>query len=345
LFCKTQELLFNTNTSVILTILEYFKKRLKPVYSRTVSGKYDIIGDVHGYASELKALLSKLGYTLDRNGSWSHPERKAVFVGDLVSRGPDTRGVLDLVRKMVETNNGYTILGNHELNLIGYFTKNSKGNPLLEPAPSNLAQLERIRDQYKIADELYDHVKWLRRQPFFLDFGAIRVVHAFWSDTHKSTIEETITEGKLTKSLLKEIFKEETEFSRAIKQTTRGIELNLPNDLIIKDNKNVRRTNFRIKWWEPPVGKTFREISFGNRFMLPDYTVPQQIITPYTVYDLTKPVVFFGHYCAAGNKLIAAPNVCCVDGCIAGGKRLVAYRWSGETQLSENKFVHQERIV
>lgn len=48
---------------------------------------YDIIGDVHGHASALAALLTRLGYRETR-GAWRHPDRQAIFVGDLIDRGP-----------------------------------------------------------------------------------------------------------------------------------------------------------------------------------------------------------------------------------------------------------------
>ena len=61
----------------------------------------DIIGDVHGQAEELEALLKKLGYEL-RAGSYRHPERKTLFLGDLIDRGPHNRRVIALVRAMQE---------------------------------------------------------------------------------------------------------------------------------------------------------------------------------------------------------------------------------------------------
>ena len=190
---------------------------------------------------------------------------------------------------------------------------------------------------------LPDYIKWLRSLPFFLNLGSIRVAHAYWNDNHVQTIEKTITEGRLTKKLLKEIFRSETDFSLAVKQTTRGIEINLPKNLIIKDEKNFRRTNFRIKWWEIPHGKTFRELSYGNRFILPNYTIPEQILYPYAIYGPNEPVVFFGHYCINHGQLIERENICCVDNCLAGFGKLAAYRWNGEQNLSESNFVFENR--
>ena len=87
------------------------------------AGPFDLIGDVHGCLDELTELFEKLGYTvagvLDPDGRpavhVAPPEdRKAIFVGDLVDRGPDTPGVLRLVMRMVEAGTGLCVRGNHD---------------------------------------------------------------------------------------------------------------------------------------------------------------------------------------------------------------------------------------
>jgi protein phosphatase len=77
---------------------------------------YDIIGDVHGCASELDELLIKLGYIWDsQTGIFAHPGgRTVVFVGDLVDRGPDSASVLALAMNMVEEHQAIVVLGNHD---------------------------------------------------------------------------------------------------------------------------------------------------------------------------------------------------------------------------------------
>ncbi len=50
----------------------------------------DIIGDIHGYADKLAALLAKMGYEKQKGG-YAHPERKVLFVGDYIDRGPQMR--------------------------------------------------------------------------------------------------------------------------------------------------------------------------------------------------------------------------------------------------------------
>lgn len=83
-----------------------------------LTGPFDIIGDVHGCRSELETLLRELGWRFDRPLP-RHPEgRTAVFVGDLVDRGPDTPGVLRLVMALVEAGTAICVSGNHEQKLV-----------------------------------------------------------------------------------------------------------------------------------------------------------------------------------------------------------------------------------
>ncbi|MFF3944550.1 polynucleotide kinase-phosphatase [Streptomyces sp. NPDC001902] len=88
---------------------------------RELTGPFDIIGDVHGCSSELETLLGKLGYV-----DGVHPEgRTAVFVGDLVDRGPDSPGVLRRVMGMVAAGDALCVPGNHE-NKLGRWLKGKK---------------------------------------------------------------------------------------------------------------------------------------------------------------------------------------------------------------------------
>ena len=70
---------------------------------RDLTGPFDIIGDIHGCHAELVALMTELGWTVNADGTdATHPDgRMAVFVGDLVDRGPATPAVLRLVMNLV----------------------------------------------------------------------------------------------------------------------------------------------------------------------------------------------------------------------------------------------------
>jgi protein phosphatase len=90
---------------------------------RDQAGPFDVIGDVHGCAAELEQLLVKLGYQLTRDEAGRlagarHPSRRAVFLGDLVDRGPDSPGVLRLVMGMVAAGDALCVTGNHEAKLL-----------------------------------------------------------------------------------------------------------------------------------------------------------------------------------------------------------------------------------
>jgi protein phosphatase len=83
-------------------------------------GPFDIIGDVHGCHTELVELLSTLGYEVLPDGAAaSHPAgRRALFLGDLVDRGPATPAVLRLVMAMVDAGSALCLPGNHEVKLL-----------------------------------------------------------------------------------------------------------------------------------------------------------------------------------------------------------------------------------
>ncbi len=99
------------------------RERLLTDY-RDRTGPFDVIGDVHGCRAELEALLGQLGYEISRDAAGRavdavHPAaRTAVFLGDLVDRGPDTPGVLRLVMGMVASGHALAVPGNHEAKLV-----------------------------------------------------------------------------------------------------------------------------------------------------------------------------------------------------------------------------------
>jgi len=52
-----------------------------------------------------------------------------------------------------------------------------------------------------------------------------------------------------------------------------------------------------------------------------------------------------GHYWFEGEPSILAPNIACLDYSVAkAGGKLTAYRWDGEQQLRDEKFIWVDRI-
>ncbi|MFF4590527.1 polynucleotide kinase-phosphatase [Streptomyces sp. NPDC001388] len=134
-----------------------------------LTGPFDIIGDIHGCAAELESLLGKLGYA-----DGVHPEgRQAVFVGDLVDRGPDSPGVLRRVMSMVKSGNALCVPGNHE-NKYGRHLKGRKvqhTHGLAETIEQMEGESEEFRAEVRaFIDGLVSH--------YVLDGGRLVVCHA-----------------------------------------------------------------------------------------------------------------------------------------------------------------------
>ena len=87
---------------------------------------YDIIGDIHGHSRTLVTLLTELGYQKEGN-VYRHPARTVIFLGDFVDRGEFQCEVIDIVRPMIESGAGLSVMGNHEFNAIAYYTPD-RGN-------------------------------------------------------------------------------------------------------------------------------------------------------------------------------------------------------------------------
>ncbi|GGV28464.1 polynucleotide kinase-phosphatase [Streptomyces griseoflavus] len=134
-----------------------------------LTGPFDIIGDVHGCSAELEALLAKLGYA-----DGVHPEgRTAVFVGDLVDRGPDSPAVLRRVMTMVKSGNALCVPGNHE-NKFGRYLK-GRGVQHTHGLAETIAQMDEESDAFRaevrqFIDGLVSH--------YVLDGGRLVVCHA-----------------------------------------------------------------------------------------------------------------------------------------------------------------------
>ena len=142
---------------------------------RTEHGPFDIIGDVHGCFAELVALLRELGWDISEDGlTAQHPEgRRAVFLGDLVDRGPAVPAVLRLVLSMVESDVALCVPGNHDIKLVRALR--GRHVKLAHGLAESLAQLENEPPEFKekaaeFLDKLISH--------FVLDDGNLVVAHA-----------------------------------------------------------------------------------------------------------------------------------------------------------------------
>ena len=154
---------------------------------RDETGPFDVIGDVHGCCDELEELLEELGYTfashalptdLPFGSRWyAHRTRKAVFVGDLVDRGPRVVDTLKTVMNMVAMGSAICVPGNHDMKLLRKL--NGRNVQITHGLAESLADVEGLpedaREPFKqqvskFLDGLVSH--------YVLDGGRLVVAHA-----------------------------------------------------------------------------------------------------------------------------------------------------------------------
>jgi serine/threonine protein phosphatase 1 len=82
------------------------------MFSSEIEGPVAVIGDLHGQVDQLRAVREKLRNLPDIGDRW------IVFIGDLVDRGPDPRGGVELVLEMMDEFKKVTcVAGNHDFGM------------------------------------------------------------------------------------------------------------------------------------------------------------------------------------------------------------------------------------
>lgn len=154
---------------------------------RDEHGPFDIIGDVHGCYGELEELLGRLGYvetSLDYddpywgNRAFRHPEgRKAVFLGDLVDRGPRILETVRLVRNMTYLGSALCVPGNHDMKLLKALR--GKNVQVTHGLADSLAELDAVPGAADgiLCAEVADFLDGLVSH-YVLDDGKLVVAHA-----------------------------------------------------------------------------------------------------------------------------------------------------------------------
>ena len=300
---------------------------------------YDIIGDIHGYHDQLVALLKKLDYE-NSKGFYSHPERKALFLGDYIDRGPKVRETLELVRKMTDNGSAIALMGNHEYNALCFHFQESEGGHLRKHTIKNVVQhFETMRQFQNRQTEYESYVDWFKSLPLFFETKSFRAVHACWDKHHIDLLRKTLVNDRLTDELIHQSVKKGTPLCKAVNDTIKGKELKLPTGIHFTDKDGENRTEIRIKWWHDPLKSTYREISILDLDLLPGTHVDASKLTDKWFYHASERPVFFGHYWLKGDPFLYRENICCLDYSVTKGGSLAAYRMDDESKLSEGKFV------
>ncbi|KAA1258003.1 Bis(5'-nucleosyl)-tetraphosphatase PrpE [asymmetrical] [Rubripirellula obstinata] len=299
---------------------------------------YDIIGDIHGHADELKNLLKSLGYQRHGDGFRCF-DRKVVFVGDFVDRGPAIGEVVEIARAMVDAGDALAVMGNHEYNAIAFHTAvPGTHNQWFRPRPDkNIRQ--HVETLSQLSDlELSDAIEWFKTLPVAIEIGGIRVAHASWQTRDIDCINDALAEvGRFTPDFLAISEESGSDLNNAIENVLKGPELRLPAGHSIVDKAGHRRGSVRIKWYEDGTGRTYRQHHLGSDDV-PDVAIADGDLAGVDAYPRDAVPVFVGHYWLMGTPTPLAANVACTDYSVAKGGKLVAYRWDGESVLSPEKF-------
>ena len=296
---------------------------------------YDLIGDIHGHADSLLELLGELGYTR-RGGIYRHPERRVVFLGDFIDRGPRIRETLELVRPMVESGAALAVMGNHELNALAFHTADpgEPGNHLRPHDEKNSRQHAETMRQVPAGD-LVSHLGWFRTLPLWLDLGGLRVVHACWDETRMSRIA-----GPVTDEFLHAACSPGGGLFEPVEAILKGKEVRLPDGTTFRDKDGHERKSTRVKWYEPPAGHTYRSYAMASEPIDSDAPLPEDVFRQAVPYPEDAVPVFVGHYWLSGERpVLLRRNVACVDWSVAKSGFLCAYRWDGERELDAAKCV------
>jgi hypothetical protein len=295
----------------------------------------------------LRALLGGLGYT-PVDDVYRHPQRQVIFLGDFIDRGPDQRGVLEIVRPMIDTGAALSVMGNHEFNAIAYHT--------LDPDDHNRhlrVHYEKNRMQHKAFLEVFEGtsdyaetIEWFRTLPLWLELDGIRVVHACWDEALMQLLQDrhpSVNEY-LDDDLLVAASRKGSDEYKAVETLLKGKEIKLPNGQSFFDKDGNPRHNVRVRWFDGDAS-TYQQAFLGPeqaRSHIPEDPIGADHLIQYSHDD---PPVFVGHYWLDTEPEVLASNVACLDYSVAAesGGKLVAYRWDGEQSLDNDRFVFATR--
>ena len=299
---------------------------------------FDVIGDVHGQYDKLVGLLSHLGYS-DASGTWQHRSRTAIFVGDLVDRGPKQLQTIELVRSMVAQGSAQCVMGNHEFNAIAWVTpdRDRPGKYLRDR--DKLGNREQHAAFLEVVEGTPRHreiTDWFRTLPLWLDYGDLRIVHACWHQPEMDRLAPLMGPNNTLTDELIRLGSQPTHWVfGAIETICKGPEVELPPGVTIMDKSGKARHEVRVRWWQDDLS-SYAKAAIGppeDLGKIPDAPMPIE----WRNLQYAGPPVLFGHYWFSGTPQVISPRFACLDYSAAFDGPLVAYRFDGEKELTSDK--------
>ncbi len=298
--------------------------------------KYDLIGDIHGHADELRRLLENLGYARCGEG-YRHSERRVIFLGDFIDRGPKIRETLEIVRFMMADGQALAVMGNHEFNALAFHTTcptaviSSLRPSRAKTFGSMCRTLAQLNDS-----QLADALEWFRTLPMWLDVDGLRAVHACWDAGCIAKIEAALRmSGGITPSFYVGSMYASYIALSCGRNSVKGEELELPRGKYFLDKDGhqenfntyslVRRCTEHLSGVRITVGSNRCDV------MIPYGTPPVLDREKYEPYPAGAPPVFVGHYWLHGEQPRRLSKKRCMPRPILWPKAgfLCAYRWNG----------------
>ncbi|UVE16467.1 metallophosphoesterase [Pseudomonas sp. LS44] len=305
---------------------------------------YDVIGDVHGCARTLELLLETLGYRR-QSGVWRHPQRMALFLGDIIDRGPRIREALHLVHDMVNAGQALCIMGNHEFNALGWCTSaapDSNRQFVHEHTPRHARLIRQTLEQFEhYPGDWRDFLGWFHELPLFIDAGRFRLVHACWDAGLIDALRGRYPDGRIDSAFLQASSVSGSFASQVFNRLLRGTDMRLPDGLTLTSDDGFTRAFFRTKFWEEDP-QTYGDIVFQPDALPDDVaSMPLSAADKNALlrYGAKEPMLFVGHYWRSGQPAPIRPNLACLDYSAVLYGKLVAYRLDQETLIDPGKFV------
>lgn len=329
-------------------VLQAILKRLGELCADDAKRRYLFIGDIHGQVQKLEALLEQRGAD-DEEGD----DTFYVFIGDLIDNkvgdSINQLRTLERVKALVDAGRAECLMGNHELNAIGWaLCHPTTLEPLRPHTEDNRKQHGAFLDEVGEDSAVHQSwIAWFKQRPLLADFAEIRAIHACWDNEAIARLKPYLNpDYSLKAEYWLHAFDKQQELYHLLETLLKGPELDLPEGSSFKDKTGKERRQIRVRWWADKAEnyRQLAQVPKGAESSVPDISLPRT----HTANKLTAPVVV-GHYTLSGYPAILSDNVVCVDyNAAKDDEPLVAYEWvSGEsTALTDTDitFVGQQSL-
>ena len=276
-----------------------------------------------------------------------------VFIGDLIDNAPSEKTdhitTLTKVRQLHEQGKALCVMGNHELNAIGWCLQKSDGTYCRSRTKaSNIKQHQCFLQS--VGNESQEHqlwIEWFKRLPIFLELDGVQAIHACWNEQAIAKIRPYLNEDNSLKTeYWYQAFDKQHELYHLLETLLKGPELTLPHGYSFQDKSGTTRHQIRVKWWKHDI----KALTYSDIALVPEKAyrdLPQQVI-PNSTQEMCSKVnmlTIVGHYTLPPTSLYQAigDNVICVDYNAAKAQNpLVGYQYHTTTQ--QGRFIDSDNL-